>query len=90
MTALNIQIIQQNKILSDLPAPFIAQEEGEEEEEKEEKEEKKKDAFALSVSKAPARLQTSTQPKRAQGPTLDHRAMHEGKQIQPKRGKGAK
>ncbi|KAF7507265.1 hypothetical protein GJ744_010823 [Endocarpon pusillum] len=43
--------------------------------------------FILPASTAPALLQTNAQPKRARGPTLDYKAMHEGKQNQPKRGK---
>jgi hypothetical protein len=47
------------------------------------------DPFVLPASTAPALLQTSSRPKRARGPTLDYKAMHEGKQNQPKRGKDA-
>ena len=47
----------------------------------------KKDPFVLSVSTVPALLQTNTRPKRARGATLNYKAMHEGKQNQPKRAK---
>ncbi|ERF73132.1 hypothetical protein EPUS_09150 [Endocarpon pusillum Z07020] len=43
--------------------------------------------FILPASTAPALLQTNARPKRARGPTLDYKAIHEGKQNQPKRGK---
>ena len=73
------------------PLPFedtlsTPQQEEKEEEEEMEKE-KKQDPFVLPVSTAPALLQTNARPKRARGPTLDYKAMHEGKQNQPKRGK---
>jgi hypothetical protein len=41
----------------------------------------------LPALTAPALLQTNSRPKRGRGPTLDYKAMHEGKQNQPKRGK---
>lgn len=50
-------------------------------------EEKEENPFILPASTAPALLQTNARPKRARGPTLDYKAMHEGKQNQPKRGK---
>ncbi|ERF76510.1 hypothetical protein EPUS_08902 [Endocarpon pusillum Z07020] len=53
----------------------------------EEEEEEEEDPFVLPASTAPALLQTNARPKRARGPTLDYKAMHEGKQNQPKRGK---
>jgi hypothetical protein len=63
-----------------LPAPQQQQQQQEEEEEEE-------NPFILPASTAPALLQTNARPKRARGPTLDYKAMHEGKQNQPKRGK---
>ena len=45
------------------------------------------DPFVLSASTAPALLQTNARPKRARGATLNYKAMHEGKQNQPKRAK---
>ena len=47
----------------------------------------KEDPFVLPASTAPALLETNSRPKRARGPTLDYKAMHEGKQIVPKRDK---
>jgi hypothetical protein len=47
------------------------------------------DPFILPASTAPALLQTNSRPKRARGPTLDYKAMHEGKQDKPRRGKKA-
>jgi hypothetical protein len=47
----------------------------------------KQDPFVLPASTAPALLETNLRSKRARGPTLDYKAMHKGKQIQPKRGK---
>lgn len=49
--------------------------------------EEEENPFILPASTAPALLQTDARPKRARGPTLDYKAMHEGKQNQPKRGK---
>jgi hypothetical protein len=62
---------------------------GEEEELPEEPQEpqEERDPFILPASTAPALLESSTRPKRARGPTLDYKAMHEGRQIAPKRGK---
>jgi hypothetical protein len=62
-----------------LPAPQQQEEEEEEEEKKEQK-----NPFILSASTAPALLETNPRPKWARGPTLDYKAMHEGKQNQPK------
>ncbi|ERF71294.1 hypothetical protein EPUS_03448 [Endocarpon pusillum Z07020] len=45
------------------------------------------DPFVLPASTAPALLQTNVRPKRARGATLNYKAMHEGKQNQPKRAK---
>jgi hypothetical protein len=45
------------------------------------------DPYILPASTAPTLLQTNLRPKRARGSTLDYKAMHEGKQNQPKRGK---
>jgi hypothetical protein len=45
------------------------------------------DPFILPASTAPALLESSSRPKRARGPTLDYKVMHEGRQIAPKRGK---
>jgi hypothetical protein len=50
-------------------------------------EEEEKGSFVLPASTAPALLQTNARPKRARGPTLDYKAINEGKQNQPKRGK---
>ena len=45
------------------------------------------DPFILPASTAPALLETNSRPKRARGPTLDYKAMHECRQAQPKRGR---
>jgi hypothetical protein len=45
---------------------------------------KEENPFVLPASTAPALLQMNAQPKRARGLTLDYKAMHEGKQNQPK------
>jgi hypothetical protein len=66
------------------PPPIEAISIAQQEEEKE-----AEDPFVLPASTAPALLQTNSRPKRARGPTLDYKAMHEGKQNQPKRGKEA-
>jgi hypothetical protein len=48
------------------------------------------DPFILPALTASALLQTSSRPKRAQGPTLDYKTMHKSKQNQPKQGKDAR
>lgn len=47
------------------------------------------DPFALPALIAPALLQTTARLKRARGPTLDYKAMREGKQTVLKRSKEA-
>jgi hypothetical protein len=55
--------------------------------EEEEEEEEEENLFILPALTAPALLQTNVRLKRARGPTLDYKVIHEGKQNQPKRGK---
>jgi hypothetical protein len=52
--------------------------------------EEDEDPFILPASIAPALLQTVGRPKLARGQTLNYKAMHEGKQTMPKRGRAAK
>ena len=47
---------------------------------------KEKNSFVLSASTASVLLQTNARPKWARGPTLNYKAMHEGKQNQSKQG----
>ena len=47
------------------------------------------DPLVLPASTAPALLETNVRPKRARGPTLNYKAMHEGRQMQPKRSREA-
>jgi hypothetical protein len=56
-------------------------------EEPQEEPQEEQDQFVLPPSTAPALLENSTRPKRARGPTLDYKAMHEGRQMALKRGK---
>lgn len=48
------------------------------------------DPFILPASTAPALLEPDARPKRARGRTLDYKAMRDGKQSQPKRGREAR